>query len=241
MLADRTEELGLPKEGTPILETDLTGNGAPDVLIAAAPTGGLYLNDGKGKFTLRPGPLTDFLRRRESYLHKAFPADLDHDGDLDLVVSSPRNGREEIHENLGGGNFRLVQQARGWDSEPIALCDLNNDGLLDVVIGGPGDGVTVYLNATASPGRSCHVYPRLPAPNPYAVGARVEAFHAGDLARPGSRPFLTEWAHPDATPVPIGLGKATTFDLRVTFPGGKVAERKGVAAGGRLEVTPDAR
>ncbi|MBY0522205.1 MAG: VCBS repeat-containing protein [Gemmataceae bacterium] len=241
-LSDQTAAMGLPLDGTPILVADLTGDGLPDILISGGARAGLYRNDGKGKFTLREGEVTSFLAKQGPYAHTAFPAHLKNDGNVDLVLCNPRGGQSEIYENLGGGNFKRVVQAGSWE-EPVAIGDFNNDGLLDVAIGGPKDSVTIYVNQTTNPGNSCQIFPRMDKPNLYAVGARVEVFRAGELDKPGARPFWSEKAHPDATPVHVGLGSATHFDLRVTFPGKepKSVTHKNVEARKKLIASSDGR
>lgn len=240
-LSDATKEFGLPATGTPMLVKDLDGDGHVDVLVAATAESGFFRNDGKGGFRLQAGPLTDLLRARDPYLQRADVADFDNDGLLDLVVSMPRHGPKVIFANLGDGQFEVLHKVQGWDSDPVVVCDLNDDGLLDVAIGGPGNQVTLYLNTTSKPGHVCRLYPRLPAPNVYAVGTRVEVFRAGTLGQPGGRPILVEDAHPDATPIAIGLGTQKSFDLRVTFPGKEALELKKVEASDRLRVTPDGK
>ena len=242
-LTDQTKALGLPEEGAPILVRDLTGDGAVDVIVAASKESGLYVNDGKGNFAVTRNLLRTFLRKKGPYLLRAWPVDFDNDGDMDLVVSNPRYGAEEIHENLGDGKFRRVLKASGWDSDPIAICDINNDGLMDVVIGGPGGHksveITIYLNISVNTGNWCNLSPRMGRPNWAAVGATVEVYKAGTLDT--GKPFLVEKAHPDATPVHIGLGKATTFDLCVTYPDRKIVALRNVTVSKRLIVTPDGK
>lgn len=241
-LIDQTETVGLPQDGVPVLVADLTGDGCAEVLISGGARAGLYINNGAGKFTLREGDVTAFLAKQGPYAHTAFPAHLKNDGHVDLVLCNPRGGQSEIYENLGGGNFKRVVQAGSWE-EPIAIGDFNNDGLLDVAIGGPKDTVTIYLNETANPGTACRILPRMDKPNPFAVGARVEVFRAGDLDKPGARPFWSEKAHAEATPIHVGLGAATRCDLRVTFPGKepKVVTHKNVEAKGGLIVHDSGR
>lgn len=123
----------------------------------------------------------------------------------------------------------------------MVVCDLNGDDLLDVAIGGPGNNVTLYLNTTSKPGNYCNLYPRMPAPNPFAVGARVEVFRAGELGKPGTRPMLAEKAHADATPIHIGLGEAKAFDLRITFPGKEPITAPNVTAEKQLTISPDGK
>lgn len=239
--SDVTERLGLPLTGTPILVADLDGDGWLDLLLAATPDSGFYRNDGQGRFALVPGPLTNLLRARDSYLHRAVVVDFDRDGRRDLIVSQPRLGNEVIFANLGDGRFEQVHKAKGWDSDPVVVCDLNGDDLLDVAIGGPGNNVTLLLNTTPQPGNYCNLSPRLPAPNPFAVGTRVEVFRAGELGKANARPWMAEKAYADSTPIQIGLGEARSLDLRVTFPGKKPIELKNVAVEKRMTITAEGK
>ena len=241
-LTDKTAESGLPPEATPILFRDLNKDGAVDLLTAESATAGLYLNDGKGKFVLKPGKVTDFLKATGPYLHRAYPVDFDSDGDPDLLLYNPRLGSAVIFENAGNGEFVELQKARGWDSDPVEICDLNDDGLPDVAIGGPGNSITLYINESKG-GNFCNIYARMEKPNWAAAGAVVEVFKAGELGKDGARAILREKVRSDATPVHVGLGEAKRFDLRVTFPAAPGAakrslEIKGVEARPRLTVTP---
>lgn len=238
---DVTKQFGLPETGAPILFKDLDGDGNIDVLIAGTQESGFFRNDGKGNFKLQPGALTDHLRSRDSYLHRADAADFDNDGLLDLVISKPRAGPKVIYANLGDGKFEPLHKMKGWDSDPVVICDLNDDGLLDVAIGGEGNNITLFLNTTPNPGKSCLLYPKLPAPNPYAVGTHVEVYRAGTLGKADARPFLIDDAHPDSTPIHIGLGQEKAFDLRVKFPGKEAIELKNVEAAARMQIAADGK
>ena len=240
---DATKVSGLPGDAHPALIADLNSDGHVDVLATDHKTaGGLYLNDGNGRFTLKDGPLTGFVRRVGPYAERAWPVDFDCDRDLDLVVSNPRYSAERVFENAGESNFNLVIQHRGWDSAPIAICDIDGDDRLDVVSGGPKTDITIFLNQSQV-GNYCNLYPRMDKPNWTAAGALVEVFKPADLGKPGSRPFLKQKAHADATPIHIGLGTAKTFDLRVSFPGKdkKVIELTNVEAKPRLKITLDGK
>jgi hypothetical protein len=235
-LTDRTKERGLPESGAPIMIEDLTGDGLPEVLVAGEKDSGLYLNDGAGRFTRVAGKMTDFLVRRGPYVLRAYRVDFNNDGRPDLVLSNPRLGSAAVFQNEGKGSFKSILSLSGcWDSNPIAIADIDNDGRMDLVVGGSTGAdakkdVAIYRNTTKSPGHYLKVEPRMPAPNPYAVGAVVEVLGPGELEKGNARPILVEKAHADATPIHVGLGERSTCDLRITFPRGKVVTARGVAA-----------
>ncbi len=245
-LTDRTKERGLPESGAPILVEDLTGDGRPEILIAGEKESGFYLNDGAGRFTRVPGKLTDFLTRRGPYLLRAYRADLDNDGRLDLIVSNPRLGSAAVFQNSGNGAFKEILTLKGcWDSNPIVVADLDNDGRVDLVVGGSAGkesktDITIYRNVTKSSGHYLKIVPRMPAPNPFGVGAIVEVFGPGELDMPNARPYFVEKAHADGTPVHVGLGERTACDVRITFPGGKVVSTRSVAADQVVTIDRDA-
>jgi len=63
-------------------------------------------------------------------------ADLDNDGDAELVVTS--KSENYLYENLGNGKFKNISQHAGFQSKQwstsISLADYDNDGLLDIYI-----------------------------------------------------------------------------------------------------------
>lgn len=238
------EGSGLPAEGTPLFYGDLNGDGADDVLVIATATSGLYLNNGKGQFTLKPGPLTEYVKKKGPYPHRTFVTDFNRDGRPDLLVTGRRLANFALFLNEGEGSFSQALRDNGTWIDGAAICDLNNDGLLDLAVGCERDKeprIEVFLNTCPNPGRHVDIFPRMAKPNWAAVGARIEVFKAGELGGKGSRPVWKEDAHMDATPVRVGLGTAATFDLRVTFPGKepKVLELKGLEPKGKLTVTPE--
>lgn len=239
-LTDQTEKMGLAKLGAPVCFADFTGDGAVDVLVARGERAGVYVNDGRGRFTVKEGPVTDLLRKVGPYLQRAYAADLDDDGDLDLVVMMPRSGTNVIYENKGGGEFAAFVVQKGW-CDGVNIRDVDGDGRLDVVIGGPGNDVTIYRGRSANKGTFCNLHVRMDKPNWAAAGAVVEIFRAGEMDKKGSCPRLCERAHADGSPVHVGLGKEATFDARVVFPGKQAVLLRNVRARPHLQVTPDGK
>lgn len=240
-LTDAGKQLGLPATGTPVLISDLTGDGLPEVLVAADGAGGLFVGEKGGMYRLVSGPLSDHLASRDSYLHIVDVVDFDNDADLDLVVSKPRQGPKVVFENQGEGRFAEVLKQRGWDADPVAVCDFNCDGRVDVAIGGPGNTVTLLINETSHGGSFCELSLVMPGPNVNAVGSQVAVYTAGDLTKAGASPRYTLPASLDGTPVHLGLGAVKTFDLRVTFADGKVVQQKELPVQPRLRLDHDGR
>ncbi|MFW6041745.1 MAG: FG-GAP repeat domain-containing protein, partial [Guyparkeria sp.] len=131
---------------------DVDGSGTPDLFVgtfadrpaeeyqhrgAEGPSPDTLLRSDGGSFEL--GELPEVRGRTSG---AAF-ADLDGDGDLDLVVSrTPRGGERQtapttVYENRGGGEFEPVDDA-GIDpslgGRSVGVLDYDGDGLLDLFV-----------------------------------------------------------------------------------------------------------
>ena len=133
---------------------DLDGDGDPDVIFPASLDGRdgevlWYENRGGGAFgpARHVTPSTDLTR-------DLFAADLDGDGDADLLGAYSGYGTDEYNqaewiENLGRGEFSDVRLVRIEDHDDSALrpVDLDGDGALDLLAVGLFDGeVSWYRN-----------------------------------------------------------------------------------------------
>lgn len=234
---EASEGLRLPTSGAPIWIDDLTGDRFPDMLIAGKETGGVYIHDGKQGYERRENELTDFLRKRGPYLLRAYRIDADNDSDWDLVMTNPRLGRVEMYSNDGSGEFTRVLTTRGWDSNSVVVTDMNDDGKMDIVVGTRSKSnqtsIQVFLNTTNDIGNYYRVRFKMPFPNPYAVGAVVEATRQGE-----SRPFFSEKAHWDGTPIHIGLGGSFQPTLTIRLPNGKIRSLQQIKPDGEIVVGP---
>ena len=166
---------------------DLDGDGDVDLLVTSEYTSGAgdrivwYENTGRGTF----GPartVTDAV----AHVVAAGAADLDGDGDLDVLYTSASDPAFAWVENLGRGHFGatrvlLSYGARGAPSE--AASDLDGDGDLDLVIGfGPDETLLWFENlggARFSEQRTLS-----------AIVSQVHAFHVTDLDGDGDSDIL---------------------------------------------------
>jgi len=122
-------------------------------------------------------------------------ADLDNDGWLDLLVvnghvypqiefakSETQMGFLQdflLHRNLGNGTFEEISEQAGLRKLPLrsrrgaAFGDLNNDGLIDVVITNVGEPPTVLLNTTQNANNSVTFRLLQSGPNHDAISSRL--------------------------------------------------------------------
>jgi len=120
--------------------TDIDNDGDNDVLITGRnqkeiPTSKLYTNDGAGSFTLTA---KTFEQVEQSSIEFA---DLDNDGDQDLVITGLNELYEpttKLYTNDGLGNFseKTNTTVAGVYDSSIAVADFDNDGDNDLLIAG---------------------------------------------------------------------------------------------------------
>ena len=114
---------------------DLDGDGDLDVLYVALDLGSAPSrlewreNLGAGAF----GPARSLSLSVDRYIDSVV-ADLDGDGDLDILVSNEAAHEISLHENMGGGNFGPKTLASSAFIRPtqLALSDVDGDGDLDL-------------------------------------------------------------------------------------------------------------
>jgi hypothetical protein len=112
---------------------DLDGDGDLDIVLAKGRhepyVDKVLLNDGKAHFvTSDLGPTADRT-------YTAALADLDRDGDLDVVISNDAPDKKLLYFNDGKGRFSVAGTwgVPGWSTRNAAIADLNGDGRPDVI------------------------------------------------------------------------------------------------------------
>jgi hypothetical protein len=246
-------ERGQPEAGMGVDMGDYDGDGLLDIIVTnfAQETNALYKNLGGGAFldTRSPAgiaePSLPFLGFGVAF------ADLDQDGDLDLVVA---NGhiqdntaelnpgtqyaqRKQVYENLGNGKFR-EDKGTGMDAERVsrglAVGDLDGDGDLDLVFNNSNQPCEVYENVTAG-GHWLQVNFAAPAGNRFAIGARLE-LEAGGKKQIRDVKTASSYASQNALAVHFGMGKADKVDRLTVRRPGKVQVFEGLPADRRLVI-----
>jgi hypothetical protein len=220
----------------------------------------LYVNEGNGTFTDRSresglvGPILPVG-------WGAWFADLDLDGLLDLSIANghsyPQLGtlhaltvngrgywqRNFLFRNLGNGRFAEIGEHAGAgfrdrdarSSRGLAAGDINNDGLMDLVITGLDEPPSLLMNRSR-PGNWLLVKLKGVKSNRSAIGASV-------LVRTGTRTQRREvksggsYQSQSDLRLHFGLGAASRIDeLTVRWPSGRVETRRNVEANRILKV-----
>lgn len=138
-IADNTDVDGTNPHAVAI--EDFNGDGLPDIVVPTfgAPHIRYFRNAGQMKFvdvTANSG-LENFAGEGSG----AAVADFNHDGHLDLYLTSLRKGDSRLYQGRGDGTFADVSQAAGVllteAARSCAWSDIDNDGWADLFVCSP--------------------------------------------------------------------------------------------------------
>ena len=246
---------GRPEAGMGVDLGDYDGDGRLDIVVTnfELETYALYKNLGGIAFTDSRSaarlaePTLMFLGFGVAF------ADLDQDGDLDLVFAnghindnaaeltpgSQYRQRNQVFENLGGGKLQEdketgmagVRAHRG-----LAVGDLDGDGDLDVAVVASNEPAEIYENVGgAGRGSWLQVAFAAPAGNRMGIGARLE-LAAGGQRQVRDVKTASSYLSQNALAVHFGLGKAERADSLTIRRPGRVEVFRNLPANRRLVV-----
>ncbi len=131
---------------------DTDNDGDLDILFSGRNDDGvftlLYVNEGNGQFDeLNPTNL------QQTFAGTNAIADLDNDGDQDIVIIGSQEGGlpnifNIVYQNQGNNEFTQADMIGGEYIAACAVNDFNGDGLLDIIIQGFVDNTNVYWNSS---------------------------------------------------------------------------------------------
>jgi hypothetical protein len=125
---------------------DLDSDGKLDLVAVNGGVTSVTVFHGNGDGSLALPPLT-FPVPNASHTSFVTTADLDLDGDLDLVIADRSRHLAHVLLNDSSGSFPSgAQYSVGRNSNRVTVGDLNQDTLPDIVTANPGEGVSILYN-----------------------------------------------------------------------------------------------
>ena len=229
--------------GMGIASRDLTGDGRDEVMLTSMGDQLMQIATETGAYVAAPYSIGTYAQRphvgddgRPSTGWHAEFGDVDNDGLADLFLAKgnvdqmPGMAMEDPNNLLmqrETGRFEEVADAAGVAttarSRGAALADFDGDGRLDLVVSNRRAPLELYRNVTADRGNWLAVRLRQPGGNRDAIGA-VLTVKGGPV--PQSVQHVVGGGHAGGQLLPrhFGLGEATTGQVTVTWPDGKVSE-----------------
>lgn len=245
--------------GMGIASRDLTGDGLPEVVLTSMGDQQIQLNQGNGIMTAAPYTIGTYATtpyvgddgRPSTGWHAAF-GDFDNDGRDDLFIA--KGNVDQMPSNaIHDPNNLLMQNTDGTFTEwgeitgigtterarGASLVDLNNDGLLDILVINRRAPMEVWQNRSVNTGNWITLDLVQKGANSDAIGAFVE------LRLPDGRILTRErtigGGHASGTvgPLHFGLGAAEAASMRVIWPDGEETEWAEIGLNTAWTVTRD--
>jgi hypothetical protein len=216
--------------GDGITTGDVNNDAYVDLILASDGVGYLYLNDGDGTFTYHQS-----FSGTEGYMGGL--ADLDNDGDLDLVFA----GDYRVWVNDGSGTFSTsVSFSFGTVDDPrsIAFADIDADGDVDFFVAQKTGTNRLIRNDYAGSNGWLEVRLTSPQGQAGAFGSKVRVYVAGTSTLIAFREARGAYGYvaQDDPVLHMGLGHETLVDVVVDFLDGSQTVRSNVAAGQLITV-----
>jgi hypothetical protein len=146
-----------------------------------------------------------------------------------LLLQKPDNKFVEVGDRAGVASMR---QGRGG-----AVADLNNDGLLDIVVVNRNEPAEVWRNVSDNAGKAVSFELAQPGPNRNAIGAWIEV-KCGDRLQQAQVTIGGGHAGGQLLPRHFGLASEKAAQVRVIWPNGAQSEWFSVESGKTYRLEP---
>jgi hypothetical protein len=208
----------------------------------------LFVNpaDPAGQKPFIPEQATRFEPGDRGWGWAAIFFDYENDGDDDMYLSNgwlegsvAGDQKKQLFLQDGGAFFLAPPsspEAYAGNSRGVVAVDLDRDGDLDLAVNNFRQAPVVLKNLQRTANQTIRLRLRGKAPNTNAVGARVTAVVAGKSHIHEVTCGLGYLGQDEET-IPIGIGKQTSADVTVRWPGGALQKVGQVAAGEIVVVT----
>lgn len=230
---------------------DVDGDGYEDHVITGFEDDPTSVHVSRGdEFFEDEAPIIGMRAREDTFRWGAALADFDLDGDVDLAEATghfyleayfgpgnydgPESQPTNFFENVGG-TFEAVDPVPGdglatpGNSRGIAVADLDDDGRPDLILGDCCGPPQVLRNVAPRDGHWLRIRLAGDDRNPLGVGARVEVTVPGRDDPIVRHRKVGEGYGGNFDPrILLGVGDATTVDVRVRWIGGDVTTLEGV-------------
>jgi VCBS repeat protein len=113
---------------------DFDHDGAPDVAFTTFLDGNLSVARGRGDGTFDPATQIQLPNSQQPSITNPIAADVNGDGNSDVVVPNPTNGSVDILLGDGAGGFAPTESVQAGDVIHVAAGDVNGDGRIDLVV-----------------------------------------------------------------------------------------------------------
>jgi len=207
-------ELNGDGEPTRVLAADFNNDGKLDLVTNAQEEGNvlIYFGDGHGAFGNSPTELEGLASN-----YTLGVADFNHDGSPDIATTdlkskSAGGSNVAVFLNNGTGAFTETPEfAVGPGASVLSVGDLNHDGNIDIVVGGPGSGTQTGLFITTYLGDGTGSFTQKQIIN-LGAGAVDGEMALGDFNEDGNVDV--------AFPVPYSQGETPSSTVLVFFGDG---------------------
>ena len=227
---------------TEIFDKRLEGNGVT-TLYANTLQHAVFINDGKGSFTMNPLP----SQAQATTGYGITSADFDNDGHEDLyLVGNFSHVDHEFRQFAGGISYLLKGNGDGTfgevastesglfvphDGRGVAVSDYNKDGWVDIAVGINNE--RPFLLKNQGTGNHCALTLKLEGqqPNPLGIGARIEVTRNDNIKTTREVQAGSGYFSQNSATQLFGLGENEEATVRVTWPSGDVTSKPAVKCG----------